>query len=288
MIAIGSVFKNQSSNPNIFICGLLPRDESFSINRLIINEVNDLLKYKCFVKSFHFINLDNGWTLDNGTLDFSLFYSDALHLVEKGNLKLGKSILKAIDSISNANPYKSAVCFNLNEYDFPPFPSPATRSKPLHSPVKCVGPVRKLVRCFFKSFAQAYEPFRLTVLPACCVPVLMSHSSLHQPVVTSARITTATFPSHIPNICYANAALRSFSSKLKTTSSLQFSLSSHQKCVPTSATRSPYSLYPACVSSPPVTTFSISSQKNSGRAASVPPFFLPCSVVVLWLVLLTL
>ena len=122
----------------------------------------------------------------------------------------------------------------------------------------------------------------------------MFHSSLHQPVVTSApcvspaRITTATFPSHIPNICYANAPLRSFSSKLKTTSSLQFSLSSHQKCVPTSATRSPYSLYPACVSSPPVTTFSISSQKNSGRAASVPPFFLPCSVVVLWLVLLTL
>ena len=104
----------------------------------------------------------------------------------------------------------------------------------------------------------------------------------------SCWITTATFPSHIPNICYANAALRSFSSKLKTTSSLQFSLSSHQKCVPTSATRSPYSLYPACVSSPPVTTFSISSQKNSGRAASVPPFFLPCSVVVLWLVLLTL
>ena len=56
LIAIGSVFKNQSSNPNIFICGILPRDECFSIVRLIINEVNDLLKSKCLVESFHFIN----------------------------------------------------------------------------------------------------------------------------------------------------------------------------------------------------------------------------------------
>ena len=93
-------------------------------------------------------------------MDFSLFYSDALHLVEKGNLKLGKSILKAIDSNSNANPYKSAVCFNLNECGFPTLPSPATRSKPLYSPAKCMVPVRKPVRRFFQSFAQAYEPFR--------------------------------------------------------------------------------------------------------------------------------
>ena len=37
LIGIGSVCKNQSSNTNIFICD--PRDESFSVNRLIINEV---------------------------------------------------------------------------------------------------------------------------------------------------------------------------------------------------------------------------------------------------------
>ena len=121
----------------------------------------------------------------------------------------------------------------------------------------------------------------------------MSHSSLHQLVVTSAPcVSPAELQLQPFPLTYQTFAmlmlLRSFSSKLKTTSSLQFSLSSHQKCVPTSATRSPYSLYPACVSSPPVTTFSISSQKNSGRAASVPPFFLPCSIVVLWLVLLTL
>ena len=70
LIAIGSVFKNQSTNHNIFICGLLC-NESVLINRLIINEVNDLLKSKCVVKIFHFINQNNGSTLDNnGTLGF--------------------------------------------------------------------------------------------------------------------------------------------------------------------------------------------------------------------------
>ena len=118
------------------------------------------------------------------------------------------------------------------------------------------------------------------------VPVSMSHSSLYQPVVTSApcvspvRITTATFPSHIPNICYTDASIRSFSSKLKTTSSLKSSLSSHQKYAPTSANKSPYSSGPVCVSSAPVTTLSILSDKNSDRASSVPRSNLPSSIAV--------
>ena len=112
-------------------------------------------------------------------MDFSLFYSDGLQLVEKGNLKLGKSILKAIDSNSNGYLFKNAVCFNLNYCDFPPLPSRATTSKPLYSPVKYMGPVRKPTRRFFKSFGQCYEPFRSTVLPVCSVPVSMSHSSLY-------------------------------------------------------------------------------------------------------------
>ena len=161
----------------------------------------------------------------------------------------------------------------FNECDFPPLPSPANTSKPLYSSVKYLGSARKPIRHLFKSFAQVNEPFRSTVLPVCSVPVSMSHSSLYQPVFTSAlcvspvRITTATFPSHILNICYANTSIRSFSSKLKTTPSLKSSLSSHQKYAPTSATKSPYSSDPACVSSPPVTKLSISSYKNSNRAA---------------------
>ena len=179
MITIGSVFKNQSSNPNIFIYGILSRDESFSFSRLIINKVNDLLKSKCSVKNFDFINQGNGWTLNNGALAFSLFYSDSLHLVEKDNLKLGKSILKAIDSNSNTNPYKKAVCFNLNECHFSPLPFPATRGKPIHSPVKSVAPFRKPIDRLFQPFVQGYKLFRSSALTVCSVPVSMSHSSMY-------------------------------------------------------------------------------------------------------------
>ena len=137
----------------------------------------------------------------------------------------------------------------LNECDFPPLPSPATRTKPLYSPVKYVGPVRKPIRRLLKTFAQGYEPFRSTVLPSCSVPVSIS-----------------------------NASIRSFSSKLKTTSSLKSSLSSHQEYAPTSTTRSCSSSDPACVSSTPATTLSISSHKNSDRVASV--LHLPSNIVV--------
>ena len=99
LIATDSSFKSRFNNPNIFICGSLPCDECFSINRVIIDEINDPLSFKCSVNNFHFIDQSNRQTLNNGTLDFSLFYSDGLHLVEKSNLELGKSILKAIDSI---------------------------------------------------------------------------------------------------------------------------------------------------------------------------------------------
>ena len=110
---------------------------------MIINEVNDLLKSKGSVANLHLINQSNGWTLNNAPLDLSLFYSDGLHLFEKGNLKLGKWILKGIDFKSNANSYKNAACFNLNECDFPSLPSPATRCKPIFSLAKYVSPVCK-------------------------------------------------------------------------------------------------------------------------------------------------
>ena len=125
LIVIGSSFKNRCNNPNMFICGLLPRDEYVSINVVIIDETNDVLSFKCSVNKFHFIDQSKGWPLDNNALDFSLFYSDGLHLVQKGNLKLGKSILKAIDSTITGSRipsrYKNAVCstdFNLNLKDF--------------------------------------------------------------------------------------------------------------------------------------------------------------------------
>ena len=105
---------------------------------------------------------------------------------------------------------------------FPPLLFPANRCKPIYSSVKFVGPVCKPTCRVFKSFTQGYQPFRSTVLPVCSVTVSMSHSSLYQtgvtslPYVSPVRILTATFPSHIPNICYNNASIRSLYSKFKT------------------------------------------------------------------------
>ena len=125
LVAIGSSFKNRCNNPNTLLCGLVPRDEYVSINRVITGEINDVLSFKCSANNFHFIDQSKGWTLDNDALDFSLFYSDGLDLVQKGNLKLGKSILKAIDSTITGSRipsrYKNAVRstdFNLNLEDF--------------------------------------------------------------------------------------------------------------------------------------------------------------------------
>ena len=72
--------------------------------------------------------MDGHWIMAHWM--FCSFIQIVLHLVKKGNLKLGKSILEAVDSNSNGNPYTNAVCFNLNECDFPLLPFPATRCKP--------------------------------------------------------------------------------------------------------------------------------------------------------------
>ena len=50
------------------------------------------------------INHNNGFTLNNGTLGFSLLHSDGLHLVQQGNLKLDKSTLKATSSTITGRP----------------------------------------------------------------------------------------------------------------------------------------------------------------------------------------
>ena len=53
-IAISSILKKLSNNSNIFICEILPCGEFFSVNILIISEIINLLKFKCFVTNFHY------------------------------------------------------------------------------------------------------------------------------------------------------------------------------------------------------------------------------------------
>ena len=93
---VGTIFRSKSNTVNIIICGLIPHDECWSINRLLTNRVNDILKYECHKNGFVFIVQDHEWTLLNGFLDCSLFYKDSLHLVQQGNVKLAKSIVSTL------------------------------------------------------------------------------------------------------------------------------------------------------------------------------------------------
>ena len=47
LIEIGKCFKERSCNIKIVISGILPRDECWSVNRIIISEINDILDDKC-------------------------------------------------------------------------------------------------------------------------------------------------------------------------------------------------------------------------------------------------
>ena len=137
IIHVGTIFRRKSNMVNIIICGLIPRDECSSINRLLINRVNDILKYECHKNGFVFIVQDHGWTLPNGSLDCSLFYKDSLHLVEQGNVTLAKSIVPTLTAQNNQINFSfksrntlysdvskqsvlATISFSFKEDDFPP------------------------------------------------------------------------------------------------------------------------------------------------------------------------
>ena len=93
IVDVGTIFQKKSNTVNIIICGLIPRDKCWSVNRFLVSKVNDILKYECPKNGFVSIVQDYGWTLPNGSLDCSLFYKYSVHLVEQGNVELAKSIV---------------------------------------------------------------------------------------------------------------------------------------------------------------------------------------------------
>ena len=78
---------------------------------------------------FIYIGFNSCWSFANGSLNTDLFFSDNVHLVEKGNLKLAESIFNSIENCNGVTcnkhkkfliSYKMAVSFKLNNFDFPP------------------------------------------------------------------------------------------------------------------------------------------------------------------------
>ena len=139
VIEIAETFQSKYNSINIAISSILPRDASWSINRVLIKEVNEILKEKCSRLFFVYISYDSCWTVANGSLNPDLFFLNNVHLVDQGNLKLAESIFSSIENCNgvpcnNQNKflmsYKMAVSFKLNNSDFPPL-SYSTVSKPV-------------------------------------------------------------------------------------------------------------------------------------------------------------
>ena len=126
LIKIVSCFKQRNNASNVFICGILPRDDISLINCLFVKETNNILKSSCSVNHINFNDQDANWIQMSGSLKPDLFYSDKLHLVEKGNLILATSIYISLknhygsrNKYQLSKRYKSVTVFSLNNADFP-------------------------------------------------------------------------------------------------------------------------------------------------------------------------
>ena len=52
---------------SVSVVYLIPRDEFWSVNRVLLNGVNEILKHQCNMNGFAFIFQDHGWTFANGS-----------------------------------------------------------------------------------------------------------------------------------------------------------------------------------------------------------------------------
>ena len=125
LIEIAQTSQSKYNSINIVVGGILPRDASWSIDQVLIKEVNEILKPKCSKSFFIYISYDNCWTVADGSLNPDLFLLDNIHLVKKGNLKLAEYSVQLklqrhhLKHKQFLISYKMAVSFKLNNFDFP-------------------------------------------------------------------------------------------------------------------------------------------------------------------------
>ena len=85
ILEIALALRRKYNNLKIAVCGLLHRDENWSVNRIYITEKNNYLSYKCDLNRVNFMK-PNDWTLRNSSLKGNLFYFDNLHLIKDENI----------------------------------------------------------------------------------------------------------------------------------------------------------------------------------------------------------
>lgn len=102
VMSCGLVLQESRPDLKIVITGLLPRDLQNSRRRIKIIETNKFLKKYCKqFMNFTYMEQDSDWVLADGVLNEHLYYSDHLHLVEKGNNKFATSITNTLIKIAN-------------------------------------------------------------------------------------------------------------------------------------------------------------------------------------------
>ena len=74
LIDIDVCFQKRSPKVKRFISRILPKDECYSVNRILTKEINTTLKFKSTFHCFDFIEQEQRWIDNNDTLDPSLFY----------------------------------------------------------------------------------------------------------------------------------------------------------------------------------------------------------------------
>ena len=120
ILSIAVTFQEKITGLKILVTGLLPRDlEKNSIRREKINKVNKMVKRMCRTKfeNIYFMKQDDDWILEDGNLDESLYFTDHLHLIEKGNNKFASSITKSLEQLNEEGslPFSSDTGSDTDE-----------------------------------------------------------------------------------------------------------------------------------------------------------------------------
>ena len=95
ILSIGVKFQEHIPNVRVLISGILPRDEGKSQRAEKIAQVNGQLSKMCSnedLQNFHYIAPDPDFSNEDGSLNTDLYYHDFLHLNEKGDMCLARSI----------------------------------------------------------------------------------------------------------------------------------------------------------------------------------------------------
>ena len=135
ILNISKSLLNKAATSNILLTGLLPCDKCNSNRRKGLKKVNSYLLSLCKNENnMLYMDQGRGWTLDDHTLDESLYYIDQLHLNEAGNAKFALSISNTIRNFNDLKfKLQSRMSMSISHTKSVPVTSSET-SLPLSTP----------------------------------------------------------------------------------------------------------------------------------------------------------